>query len=138
MLRVLFLCTGNSARSQMAEAILKTIGDERFEVFSAGTSIASEVNPFALEVLQERGVNAEGLHPKKVDSFLELSFDIVITVCDNAKQTCPVFPGVKETLHWSLEDPAAFQGSDEEIRTEFRKTRDTIEKLIREHLIEKV
>ena len=122
----------------MAEAILKRIGDERFEVFSAGTSIASEVNPFALEVLQEKGVNAEGLHPKKVDSFLELSFDIVITVCDNAKQTCPVFPGVKETLHWSLEDPAAFQGSDEEIRTEFRETRDTIEKLIRKHLIEEV
>ena len=138
MQRVLFLCTGNSARSQMAEATLKMIGDKRFEVFSAGTSIASEVNPFALEILQERGVNVEGLHPKKVDSFLELSFDIVITVCDNAKQTCPVFPGVNETLHWSLEDPAAVQGSDEEIRNEFRKTRDTIEKLIREHLIEKV
>ena len=122
----------------MAEALLRMIGDGRFEVLSAGTSIASEVNPFALKVLQEKGVKVEGLYPKKVDSLLELSFDIVITVCDNAKQTCPVFPSVNETLHWSLEDPAAFQGSDEEIRTEFRKTRDTIEKLIREHLIDEV
>ena len=122
----------------MAEAMLKMIGDERFEVFSAGTSIASEVNPFAIEVLQEREVKVEGLHPKKVDSFLGLSFDIIITVCDNAKQTCPVFPSVKETLHWSLEDPAVFQGSDKEIQVEFRKTRDTIEKLIRQHLIEEV
>ena len=122
----------------MAKALLKMIGDERFEVYSAGTSPASEVNPFTLEVLLERGASIEGLHPKDVESLMDISFDIVVTVCDNARQTCPVFPGTHKTLHWSLEDPAAFQGSIEEIQIVFRETRDTIEKLIRQHLIEEV
>ncbi len=135
MKRVLFLCTGNSARSQIAEALLRMIGKENFEVFSAGTAIASEVNPFALEALQEIGATIDGLHPKKVDSLMDILFDIVVTVCDNAKQTCPVFPSANETLHWSLEDPAVFHGTDEEIRNTFRETRDTIKELIHRHLL---
>lgn len=131
MRRVLFLCTGNSARSQISEALLRHIGGDEFEVYSAGTDITSEVNPFAVEVLKEIGVNTEGLHPKKVDQFARQLFDVVITVCDNAKQACPHFPGAKELLHWSLEDPAAHQGTYDEILFVFRETRDEIEDRIK-------
>lgn len=119
----------------MSEALLKLIGGDGFEVHSAGTNISSVVNPFAIEVIQERGAPVEGLHPKKVDQFAGQPFDLVITVCDNAKQTCPHFPYAKEMLHWSLEDPAAFQGTYEEILTVFRETRDEIERRIREHIL---
>ncbi len=137
MQRILFLCTGNSARSQMSEALLKLLGGDDFEVYSAGTEISSEVNPFAIEVLKERGASVEGLHPKKVNQFAGQPFDKVITVCDNAKQTCPHFPGAEEMLHWSLEDPAAFQGTYEEILVTFRETRDEIERRIRTHILKR-
>jgi len=134
MKRVLFLCTGNSARSQMAEALLKSLSDE-YEVMSAGTDIQAEVNPFAIKVLDEKGIQTDGLHPKKVEQFTDESIDLVITVCDEAKQTCPAFPGAKAMEHWSLEDPAAFQGTYEEILAKFRETRDEIEERIRKYLI---
>ncbi|MCK5150406.1 MAG: arsenate reductase ArsC [Candidatus Thorarchaeota archaeon] len=135
MKRVLFLCTGNSARSQMSESLLRLLSSDDFEVVSAGTNISSEVNPFAIEALKERGAPIDGLHPKKVNQFTGDSFDLVITVCDNAKQECPHFPGAKKMLHWSLEDPAAFLGTYDKILTVFRETRDEIERLVRIHVI---
>lgn len=135
MKRVLFLCTGNSARSQMAEALLKFIGGTDFEVYSAGTRPQSEVNPFAIEALKEKGIPTDGLYPKLIGDLVNLDIDIVVTVCDSAKQTCPHFPGAKRMEHWSLEDPAAFEGSYEEILFTFRETRDEIERRIRESIL---
>jgi len=131
MKRVLFLCTGNSARSQMSEALLRSLAGDSYEVYSAGTDIAPVVNPFALEVLEERDVDTEGLHSKSLDIFMDQSFDLIITVCDNAKQTCPFFPGAKSMDHWPLEDPGAFQGTREEILLKFRESRNEIERRIR-------
>jgi arsenate reductase len=121
----------------MAEAILRELGGNDFEVYSAGTDIASEVNPYAIEVLREIEVSVEGLYPKKVKSFTGRKFDLVITVCDDAKQQCPHFPEAKQMLHWSLEDPAAYQGSHFDILTKFRETRDEIESRIREIILER-
>ena len=115
----------------MAEALLRSLAGDRYEAYSAGTDIAPVVNPFALEVLGERGVNTEGLHSKSLDIFMDQSFDLIITVCDNAKQTCPFFPGARSMDHWPLEDPAAFQGTHEEILLKFREVRNEIEKRIR-------
>ena len=119
----------------MSEAVLKHLGGSEYEVVSAGTDIASEVNPFAIEALKEKGISIEGLHPKKVDVFLDKHFDTVVTVCDSAKQVCPFFPNAKEFLHWSLEDPAAHQGSHEEILFVFQETRDEIERRIKEEFM---
>ena len=132
---VLFLCTGNSARSQMAEALLKYLGGDDFEVYSAGTKPQKQVNPFALEVLKEKGIPTEGLYPKLVGEFVNLEIDLVVTVCDNAKQTCPHFPGAKRMDHWSLRDPAAFEGTYDEILLAFRETRDEIERRIKESVL---
>ncbi len=126
IIRVLFLCTGNSARSQMAEAILRHLGEQRFEVYSAGTAEASQVNPFALEVLREMNIDTSMLYPKNVKMFLGQRFDLVITVCDNARQTCPFFPGARQQWHWSLEDPASFHGTYFEMIEKFREIRDKI------------
>ena len=115
----------------MAEALLKSLAGDRYEAYGAGTDIAPVVNPFALEVLGERGVDTEGLHSKSLDIFIDQSFDLIITVCDNAKQTCPFFPGAKSMHHWSVEDPAAFQGTREEILLKFREVRDEIERRLR-------
>lgn len=135
MQRVLFLCTGNSARSQMAEALLKHIGGDDFEVHSAGTEPQSEVNSFVFEALKESGIPTDGLYPKLVNEFVNQSFDLVVTVCDGAKEVCPHFPGAKKMDHWSLEDPAAFQGTYEEILFTFRETRDEIERRIRADIL---
>jgi arsenate reductase len=134
--RVLFLCTGNSARSQISEALLRLLGGGKFEAFSAGTHPASEVNPFALEVLKERGAGIEGLFPKTIDQFAGQEFDLLVTLCDNAKQECPSFPGAKAIDHWSLEDPAAFEGTYEEILFTFTETRDEIERRIRTYILQ--
>lgn len=136
MKRVLFLCTGNSARSQISEALLRLLGNGKFEVFSAGTHPASEVNPFALKVLKERGANIEGLFPKTINHFAAQEFDLAVTVCDNAKQECPSFPGAKTIDHWSLEDPVAFEGTNEEILFIFRNTRDEIERRIKTYILQ--
>jgi arsenate reductase len=120
----------------MAEALLRQLGGDDFEVFSAGVKPKPEVNPYALEVLRERGVSIEGLHPKLVNQFVDKEIDLVVTVCDRAKQSCPFFPGAKRIEHWSLEDPAEVQGSKEEILEAFRETRDEIERRIKTNILQ--
>jgi arsenate reductase len=120
----------------MAEALLKHLGGDDFEAHSAGTDPQSEVNQFAIEVLKELGIKTDGLYPKLVDEFVGQDFDFVVTVCDSAKQNCPFFPGAKTIEHWSLKDPAAFQGSYDEILFTFRVTRDEIEERIKENLLQ--
>jgi arsenate reductase len=119
-LRVLFVCTGNSARSLMAEALLRDNGGADFEVFSAGTE-PNGINPLTLHVLAEAGIDASWARSKSVTEFLGQRFDFVITVCDRARQSCPVFPGVHETLHWGYEDPAEAQGTEAERLVVFRR-----------------
>jgi arsenate reductase (thioredoxin) len=124
--RVLVLCTGNSARSQMAEGLLRALAGERLEVESAGTA-PSQVNPFAIRAMAERGIDIGHHRSKHLNEFLEQPFDAVMTVCDRAAEACPVFPGKAERFHWSFPDPAAVQGSDEERLEAFRQVRDTLE-----------
>jgi len=119
-IRVLFVCTGNSARSLMGEALLRSKGGDTFEVNSAGTE-PKGVNPLTLRTLAEAGIDASWARSKSVEEYLGQSFDYVITVCDQARQSCPVFPGVHESLHWGYEDPAAAEGTDEERMAVFRK-----------------
>ena len=119
-IRVLFVCTGNSARSIMAEALLRHHGEGRFEVHSAGTEPRG-INPLTLRVLDEAGIDASFARSKSVEEFLGQTFDYVVTVCDQAKQVCPVFPGVHESLHWGYDDPAESTGSDEERLAVFRR-----------------
>ena len=126
--RILILCTGNSCRSQMAEGFLKSF-DPSLEVFSAGTKPSTQVHPKAVVVMRELGIDLSNNYPKNVDQFTGSSFDYVITVCDNAKESCPVFTGkVKERLHIDFDDPAEATGSEEEILAEFRRIRDEIKK----------
>ncbi len=119
-IRVLFVCTGNSARSILAEALLRHHGGADFEVFSAGTA-PKGVNPLTLRVLTEAGIDGSFARSKSVDEFLGQSFHYVVTVCDQARQTCPVFPGVHRSLHWGYEDPAAAEGTEEERLSAFRR-----------------
>lgn len=123
--RVLILCTGNSARSQMAEGILRNIAGDRFEVESAGT-IASFVRPLAIAAMAEIGIDISGHRSKSLDEFRDTPFDHVITVCDNANETCPIFPGAAKRIHWSFDDPAEAVGSDEQQLAMFRRVRDEI------------
>lgn len=126
--RILILCTGNSCRSQMAEGFLKSF-DKNLEVYSAGTKPAEKVNPNAIKVMNEVGNDLSSNYPKLVDQFLNETFDYVITVCDNAKETCPVFIGkVGKQLHIGFEDPADATGTEEEILSVFRKVRDEIKR----------
>ena len=126
-MRVLVLCTGNSCRSQMAEGFLKSFNNT-LEVFSAGTRPEVRVNPNAVKVMEEEGIDISQHYPKKVDDFIHDSWDYVITVCDNAKEICPVFPGlVKHRLHIGFEDPADARGKEEEILGEYRRIRDLIQ-----------
>ncbi len=129
--RVLFLCTGNSARSQMAEAILRREAGDRFEVHSAGSAPADFVHPMAVAVLAELGIILDGAHPKHLNLFLGQPWDWVITVCDRARDACPTFPGNAARIHWSFDDPAAAQGTDEERMCVFRRVRDEIRQRIR-------
>ena len=124
-IRVLFVCTHNSARSQLAEALLQLQGGSVFEVRSAGT-MATRVNPLAIRVLGERGIDWSGARSKSIDEFLDHPFDYVVTVCDDARDSCPVFPGARRTLHWNLEDPSEVQGTDDEKLDAFRRTADEI------------
>ena len=133
--RVLFLCTGNSARSQMAEALLPLIAPVQFEAASAGTNPAG-LNPATVEAMRELGVDVSHHRSKHVDEFAGQSFDYVITVCDRAKESCPVLPGAKRLLHWSFDDPAA---APEMQRAEvFRAVRDQIADAICDFLITEV
>jgi arsenate reductase len=125
MKKVLFLCTGNSCRSQMAEGWLRHLAGDRFEVSSAGTSPAG-LNPGAVDAMKESGVDISTHRSKHLNEFAGVRFDYVVTVCDRAKETCPIFPGARTVLHWSFDDPAAAQGADEERRKVFRRVRDEI------------
>lgn len=124
--RVLILCTGNSARSQMAEGLLRHLAGDKFDVESAGT-IASFVRPQAIAAMAEIGIDISGHRSKCLDEFLGEPFDFVITVCDNAAENCPVFPGKAKRIHWSFNDPAEAAGSEAEQLTVFRRVRDEIE-----------
>ena len=129
--RVLILCTGNSARSQMAEGLLRDMSGDRMEVFSAGVE-ASFVRPQAIEAMRERGIDITGQRSKSVDEFAGQKFDYVITVCDNARERCPIFPSETERIHWSFDDPAQAEGDDETVLAVFRRVRDEIEGRLRE------
>lgn len=131
--RVLILCTGNSARSQMAEGWLRALAEDQIEVFSAGTQPAT-VNPLAIKVMRERGIDISHQRSKHLNEFLAQPFDVVITVCDKAAESCPVFPGRAKRIHWSFTDPASVVGNEEERLQIFRQTRDAIESKLREWL----
>src|SRR5579864_5912391 len=123
--RVLFICTHNSARSQMAEGLLRHLAGERFEVFSAGTE-ATQVRPLAIQVMAEIGIDISGHHSKTLDHYLKEPFDEVITVCDTAAETCPFFPGAVHRRHWSFPDPSQATGSEAEQLAVYRSVRDKI------------
>ena len=129
--KVLFLCTGNSARSQMAEGFLRHFAGEQFEVLSAGTNPGT-LNPLAVQAMAELGIDISRQTSKNVTQFLRVPIQSVVTVCDNAKESCPVFSGAGRLLHWSFEDPAAAGGTNEEKLAVFRKIRDQIEARIKQ------
>ena len=130
-LRVLFLCTHNSARSQMAEGMLRAWGGGRFEVMSAGTE-ATQVRPEAIAVMREADIDISGHHSKTLAPFAGERFDWLVTVCDQAREACPTLPGVANQQHWSIEDPATAQGTEEERLAAFRTARDEIAGRVRE------
>jgi len=127
--KVLFICTHNSVRSQIAEGLLNYMYGDKYEAYSAGTQ-PTRVNPYAIKVMQEIGIDISCHYSKSVQEFLNQDIDYVITVCDNANETCPFFPGGKIRLHKSFQDPSSFTGSEEEILNGFRKVRDEIKKWI--------
>ncbi|MGA3026445.1 MAG: arsenate reductase ArsC [Bryobacteraceae bacterium] len=129
--RLLVLCTGNSARSQMAEGLFRQAVGDRFEVFSAGTR-PTAVRLEAVAMMREAGIDISSHRSKPVDEFLGQEFRYVVTVCDNARESCPIFPGKAERIHWSFEDPAAVQGTQAEREGAFRRVRDQIAGRVRE------
>jgi arsenate reductase (thioredoxin) len=131
-LKVLFLCTGNSARSIFGEYLLRRAGGERFDVYSAGAFPTGKVNPYAIRVLKDvYGMDAAAARSKSFEEYDGVEFDFVITVCDNARESCPVWPGQPRVLHWSLPDPALAQGSDDEIFETFKEVASDIERRIK-------
>ncbi len=124
--QVLFLCTGNSARSQMAQAFLESLGGEDYDAHSAGSSPAAAVNPLAVKAMAELGINISDRQPKHLNVYLGQKFELVITVCDRARDACPVFPGGQRQLHWSFPDPAEAIGTEEERLQVFRQVGDDI------------
>ena len=133
--RVLFLCTHNSARSQMAEGLLRVLGRGKFKSFSAGTE-QTRVRPEAIAAMAELGIDINGQTSKTLDIYLNEPFDEVITVCDSANESCPVFPGARTRRHWSIDDPSGVKGSDEERLAAFRRARDDIRQRIETELLE--
>lgn len=131
--RVLILCTANSARSQIAEGLLRHLANDLFDVYSAGTK-PSVVNPFAIRAMQARNIDISGHQSEHLDQYLTQTFDYVITVCDNAAETCPVFPGKAQRIHWSFPDPAAVAGDDDTILQSFITVRDDLESTLSEWL----
>ena len=129
--KVLILCTGNSARSQMAEGLLRHLAGDRLSVASAGVA-PSQVRPEAIEAMREIGIDISEQRSKSVDEFLKQEFDYVITVCDNANEQCPLFPGQTTRIHWSFEDPAAAPGDDAARLAVFRRVRDEIMKRLKD------
>lgn len=135
--RVLFLCTGNSARSQMAEAFLRRYGGDQFEVYSAGLQ-PKGINPLTVQVMEEIGFDLSNQRSKGVTEFLgKVLVQVLITVCDQAEQNCPtVWPGINTRLHWSFEDPAVFEGLPEQKLAKFREVRDQIQRKVQNWLLE--
>jgi arsenate reductase len=129
--KVLFICTHNSARSQMAEGLLRTMYGDRYEAYSAGTK-PTGVHPLAVRVMAEIGIDISHHRSKSVVEFLGAEFDYVVTVCDRAKESCPFFPGAREYIHVGFDDPAGFSGTEEESLSVFRRVRDEIKKWISE------
>lgn len=132
--RVLFICTHNSARSQMAEGLLRHLGSNRFEVFSAGTQ-ATFVRPLAIKAMAELGIDISKQQSKTLDRYLDEPFDDVITVCDTAAETCPIFPGAAHRRHWSFEDPSKAIGSENEQLAVYRRVRDELRSRIEQELL---
>jgi len=132
--RVLFLCTHNSARSQMAEGLLRHLAGDRFEAHSAGTE-ATHVRPLAIQAMNELGVDITGQESKTLERYLGEPFDYVITVCDDANEACPFFPRARNRLHWSFEDPARVEGTEEERLEVFGSVRDLIRERIERELL---
>jgi len=124
--RVIFLCTGNAARSQMAEAFLRKYAPDHFEVYSAGFE-AKGINPFTIKVMEELGIDMSGHQSKNLDQYLgETHFGVTITVCKRAEEVCPTYPSLGTRLYWPFEDPAAFEGTQEEKLEKYREVRDSI------------
>ena len=132
--RVLFLCTGNSCRSHMAEAFLRALGGDRFEVFSAGATPAGFVHPLAVQAMQELNIDISLHTSKSLDVFDGQKFDSLITVCDNAREACPAYAGAAQQLHWSFDDPAHATGTDDQKLPVFRRVRDEIRQRIQQFL----
>src|SRR5262245_52639503 len=133
MQRVLILCTGNSCRSQLAEALWRAAAGDRYEVASAGTA-PKGVHQLTLRVLEEKGVPTAGLRSKHVSEFAGQPFDLVVTVCDHARETCPIWPGHRQLEHWPFEDPAAATRPEDEVLAVFRRVRDQIDRRIHEFI----
>lgn len=134
MKRVLILCTGNSCRSQMAEELWENLGAGEWQAESAGSKPSGYVHPLAIEAMRELDIDLSENTSKHLDQFTEQNFDLVVTVCDNAKESCPVFTGATQTLHWPFDDPADATGSDEEKMKMFRRVRDEIKTKIQSYL----
>jgi arsenate reductase len=133
--KVLFLCTGNSCRSQMSEGWLRRLAGDQFDVVSAGTHPVG-LNPYAVAAMQEVGIDISNHVSERVDPYLGQEFDYVITVCDRAQENCPIFPGASKMLHWSFEDPAKAKGTYEQQMIVFKNIRDEIEEQIRRFITE--
>jgi len=133
--RILVLCTGNSARSQMGEGLFREECGGSYQVVSAGTR-PSQVRPEAIAVMHEIGIDISAQRSKSVDEFAGQSFDYVVTVCDSARDNCPVFPGAAKRIHWSLEDPAAIEGTEEQRLANFRRIRDQLRDRVKAFLCE--
>jgi arsenate reductase len=132
---ILFICVHNSARSQIAEGLVNALHGDRFEAVSAGVS-PTRVHPAAIGAMAEIGIDISGHRSKSLDEFEGRKFDIVVMVCDDKAADCPFFPGGKEHIHHAFDDPAACEGSDEEVRTCFRRSRDEIRAWIEETLVQ--
>ncbi|MDB3872843.1 arsenate reductase ArsC [Pelagibacteraceae bacterium] len=134
MKKVLFLCTGNSARSIISECLMNQMGESQHHAHSAGSKPTGTVNPFSIQVLKKNNINCDGTSSKSWDAFKDMKFDFVVTVCNNtANETCPIYPGSLKKIHWDIEDPAAFQGSDEEKLNEFQRVFDIIKKKLKKN-----
>ena len=131
--KILFICTHNSARSQMAEGFVNALFSDNYEAYSAGTEVAF-IRPYAIKVMHEIGIDISKHHSKHVRMFYGKDFDLVVTVCDNAKKVCPVFPGAKRMIHQSFEDPSSANGTEEEMLEVYRKVRDQIKNWLVENL----
>ena len=134
--QVLILCTGNSCRSQMAEALWNQLGQGEWEAVSAGSKPSGYVHPLAIKAMESIGIDISTARSKHVDGLGDKPFDLVVTVCDNARESCPLFPNAKQTLHWPFEDPADFKGSDEERLAGFARVRHKISERISSYLKE--